>query len=395
MRRKNCDETKKKNAIPAVQLFGRICTFQFKRLPLLGSFVNGLFLAALLMSAAIEGIQTCFHAGHLISDGQKSILMEHPVTYPSVLVGFAVVGIIMQWCSVKAHQMREEELESASLLDLRSENISPEELNVSQLSHGREFTAYSASLTNREKKRNSISLRGKSLVDLSAKRKYFINSTRHESLESIPIELENKTSVSLRSLKLCRDIDIPNFSNSRNIKSISKNVEEQVEGCSSKRDEWLIIRYCASPAALVTCALIVYFVHNELVTEIADAFLAILVVVILFAGSYPPMKKASRVLLQTAPDGVDLDLLKEQLLALDEAVIEVEDLHVWGLTPRSNRVATCRLVLDKTRLTSERQLVSLLGQARFKFLQQNIKCSSIQPTFYETPSEGNKVDEVS
>lgn len=92
------------------------------------------------------------------------------------------------------------------------------------------------------------------------------------------------------------------------------------------------------------------------------------------------VKKAGKVLLQSAPDGVNLDRLEKDLLATSPLVMEVNNLHVWSLTPRSNRVATCELVLDKSQVQDDRRIIEqIISEAKFKFLDQNIKCTTVEP----------------
>lgn len=91
------------------------------------------------------------------------------------------------------------------------------------------------------------------------------------------------------------------------------------------------------------------------------------------------MKKAGRVLLQTVPDGVDLVKLEKELVATSPYIMRVNNLHVWSLTSRSNRIATCEIVLDKSQVSSEKQVEHIISEARYKFLDQNIKCTTIEP----------------
>lgn len=392
-----------------VRLFGRICTYQFKRLPIIGTFVNGLFLAALLVSAAIEGIQTCFHASHLAAEGEPSILLEHPLTYPLILIGFAAVGLLMQWSSNKAHRLREEELESESLLDMRgpAQYERPVcELTAHMLDAPEEAQSSRIGLAGSgpvSEKRRSICL-GKPLSfghpdgELSS-RKFSLKSARHGSFEAVPTNLSDAGKVSLKSLKM---IDSPNLYKPQalNIGSISADVEARQLKASAllakpKRDHWQIVRYCISPVALILCAAIVYSARRglslsassvELVIEIADSSLAILVVTLLFTASYPPMKKAGKVLLQSAPSEIDVEALRAKLKSANELIVDIRELHVWSLTSRSNRVATCHVVLSRNSIHSENQLSILLDEVKFKFLEDNIKCSTIQPIFVEPTS---------
>lgn len=387
-RSKNSDQ----NDLLAIRVFDKICTYKFKRLPVLGSFVNGLFLAALLMSAAIEGIQTCFHAKHS-ADGTNSILLNHPITYPGILVGFALIALGLQWCSNQAHEMREEELESESLLDIRVKPKSFEELNVEKFNNSKDGSNIKLDLaitvdTYDKRNKDCSGSKSEELPELS-----FLASQRiRRSYESVPTQVNDQSQISLKSLKQAPDLaEDPDFNNIKAISAISSNIKHnsspQVELIVSKapktRDNWYYVRFFGSPIALTTCALIVYFINDELVTEIADASLAISVVILLFAASYPPMKRAGWVLLQSVPDGVDLNQLEASLKAISPLIVEVKNLHVWSLTPRSNRVATCNLLINRSSIESEKHLSELLKEAKLRFLLQNIKCSTIQPTFID------------
>lgn len=393
-----------------VRLFDRICTYQFKRLPVLGTFVNGLFLAALLVSAAIEGIQTCFHASHLAAESETSILLEQPLTYPGVLIGFALVGLLMQWSSNKAHQMREEELESESLLDLRRLAGSGRQSGVRELSAQQlnpvgelELTPRFPEASSPAKKRHSICLGNPMSLcnrnDQNCPRKFVLSSTRQTRFESVPTNLDQAGKVSLRSLKSVPTFEAPN---SAGLNSISGDLEDKRaapvgDGSSlliAASDRWQLVRYWASPAALTICALLVYYARQglfapydrELVAEIADASLAIVVVILLFTASYPPMKKAGKVLLQSAPHEIDVDRVKANLKTASELIVEIRELHIWSLTTNNNRVATCHVVLNQCNIRDENQLSTILAGVKSKFLEDSIRCSTIQPVFLENPS---------
>lgn len=390
-----------------VRLFDRICTYQFKRLPVLGTFVNGLFLAALLVSAAIEGIQTCFHASHLAAENETSILLEQPLTYPGVLIGFALVGLLMQWSSNKAHQLREEDLESESLLDLRrlakpGFESDVRELSAQQLNLTRELelTPRIPETSPSAKKRHSICLSNPiSLCSRNFPRKFVLSSTQQSGFESVPTNLDQAGKVSLRSLKSMPNFEAPN---SAGLNSISGDIEDKRAARAGNHsglvrpasDRWQLVRYWASPAALTVCAILVYYARQglfapydrELVAEIADASLAIVVVTLLFTASYPPMKKAGKVLLQSAPHEIDVERVKANLKTASELIVDIRELHIWSLTTNNNRVATCHVVLNPYSIRDESQLSKILAEIRSRFLEDNIRCSTIQPVFLEDPS---------
>lgn len=374
------------------------------------------------MSAAIEGIQTCFHASHSAS-GKKSILLEHPFTYPGLLIGFGLIGVAMQWCSSQAHSMREEELESESLLDIRRKfqtSNSLQELDVQKYrgnsgTLNREAASFSGlkqTPTNSQidLEEYKMGSRDKTFYSYHTQEEpqelrmdYSSNQRNRRSYELMSKQKPNQDqsrSISLKSLKMAASSTgslpqaITNNSNTIVINTVSNDIADKqtsqvdliITKVSKPRDRWYLVRYFASPLALTTCALIVYFINDELTTEIADATLAILIVFLLFTASYPPMKRAGKVLLQSAPDGVDLTKLETSLKSLSPLIVEVKDLHVWSLTSRSNRVATCYLMFNRND-SDTKKISKVLNEARLKFLEQNIKCCTVQPAFVEEKLE--------
>lgn len=332
---------------------------------MLGSFVNGLFLAALLMSAAIEGIQTCFHASHSNSDNQSSILHIHPLTYPMLLTGFAVVGIIMQWCSMKVHEMRD--------------------IEIKQMSSDKVFTCPQAKGVLSELDPDQLVLAMDSNRALGKDNSYdFVGSRSTEqsqnasqiSLKSIA-KLEQRPTIAMTVDLISQDDTSP------------ENCDKSFE-TAAEFDSYCFIRYLIAPIALVSCALIVYFIQNETVTEIADAFLSIIIVIMQFVACYPPMKRSGRVLLQSAPYDVDLERLKQDLLSISEHLIAIKELNVWSLTSsEEGRVGTCQLVLQRTGVSSEKQISSLVALAGSKFAAQGITCVSIEPRLVKEVTEAD------
>lgn len=197
-----------------------MCTYKFKRLPVLGSFVNGLFLAGLLLSAAIEGIQTCLHVGHSQAAGERSILLQHPITYPAILVGFAFVGLVMQYALNRAHTLRDQELELAATQFDAEQPKEQLELDVTKLD----------------------ALKGNQLELNNDKRRVSDGDTSQISLKSIknlsdiePIKVDAKLDSVLPDGLDCKPV--------------------HGGPCST-------VHYCTSPVALTTCATIVYFIND-------------------------------------------------------------------------------------------------------------------------------------
>lgn len=63
----------------------------------------------------------------------------------------------------------------------------------------------------------------------------------------------------------------------------------------------------------------------------ADTIATLVVVVLMLDAAWGLLKKSGRVLLEGAPEHVDLDAVRRDLLAV-EHVVEVHDLHVWTIT---------------------------------------------------------------
>lgn len=92
-------------------------------------------------------------------------------------------------------------------------------------------------------------------------------------------------------------------------------------------------------------------------------------------------------MLQTAPEKVNLERLKSDLMSISPSIIRIDELRVWSLTSRTNRIATCHLVLDRSNSTTEHQISKLLSEAKSKFLKQDIKCLTIEPKLVDPKAE--------
>ncbi|NHZ70978.1 MAG: cation diffusion facilitator family transporter [Proteobacteria bacterium] len=75
-----------------------------------------------------------------------------------------------------------------------------------------------------------------------------------------------------------------------------------------------------------------------------DAVVGIAIGLFIIPRALNLARKAIRILIESAPDGVDVDELRDALLDLPE-VLEVHDLHVWTLTSEMN-TATAHIVID-------------------------------------------------
>jgi cobalt-zinc-cadmium efflux system protein len=78
-----------------------------------------------------------------------------------------------------------------------------------------------------------------------------------------------------------------------------------------------------------------------------DPLISVVIGLLILFGTLPVLRDSLKVLLQAAPARLDLDRLR-QLLVAEEAVLRVEDLHVWELDS-GQVVLTVRLICDPAR----------------------------------------------
>ncbi len=76
----------------------------------------------------------------------------------------------------------------------------------------------------------------------------------------------------------------------------------------------------------------------------ADAIATLIVVGLMLVAGWRLVSASGRVLLEAAPEGTDLDAIRERLLQLDH-VSDVHDLHVWSVTS-GQPALSAHLVID-------------------------------------------------
>lgn len=199
------------------------------------------------MSAAIEGIQTCIHVGHSQAESERSILLEHPITYPAILIGFALVDLIMQVCLIKTHQISERELAIGKNNERSKEIV---ELNVDNLVLPQPRSQI-GKLVDRVTSKSKFELVGEDGKGSSA-----------AGLETLSDMNDNSSQISLKSLKPSNDLPLmpASLKTPETVQAPSKVPEVQPEKLT--KEPWMYARHCTSPVALTTCALVVYFINN-------------------------------------------------------------------------------------------------------------------------------------
>lgn len=258
------------------------------------------------MSAAIEGIQTCFHQGHTMEPAGStgSILHRHPLTYPALLTSFALVGAIMQWLARLTHELRDIELEYESQQLYKSNNtttscnkqqqrFSKTNNNCQQLSA---IELQGTSCCNNvlgSQLNSSPKLTGHSSPHLSSissnSKAATVGSKQRvaDSIGSSHSSLVKETNAQVNCDSGSRDISLKSLrrlDSSENLSTIGKQQESPdpkvlfvshcardslesgpISGFESswpKRDFSSRVRNLSSPAALLVCATIIYVFHE-------------------------------------------------------------------------------------------------------------------------------------
>lgn len=92
----------------------------------------------------------------------------------------------------------------------------------------------------------------------------------------------------------------------------------------------------------IVSALVQKFVTHPL-AHLVDPITTIIMVIIITSAAVPLLKSTVQVLIQTIPDGISLDALRESVLNVD-SVIGVHDLHAWTFTDETI-IGHCHVVV--------------------------------------------------
>ncbi len=108
---------------------------------------------------------------------------------------------------------------------------------------------------------------------------------------------------------------------------------------------------------------------------IADPIASLIIALLILVGSFPLLRDTFGILLQRAPSGLDVDAIKDTLLA-HPAVQRVSDFHVWGLDdgqPILSAVLTVELMELKDATSTTDDLREEIGH-RFHIKHMTLEC---------------------
>lgn len=113
--------------------------------------------------------------------------------------------------------------------------------------------------------------------------------------------------------------------------------------------------------AVVIAGVAIYFTNYEII----DPLLSLLIVVVIIYGTWTLTKDSTRLILDAVPRHIDLNEVREYLLAI-EGVTEIHDVHIWGISTREVAL-TAHIVVPSMNFTDEdHQRVNQALWARYK-----------------------------
>ncbi|MEJ2129249.1 MAG: cation diffusion facilitator family transporter [Woeseiaceae bacterium] len=84
-----------------------------------------------------------------------------------------------------------------------------------------------------------------------------------------------------------------------------------------------------SVAAIVAAIIIIYTGWMQI-----DPILSIAVAILILKSAWTLVKRSAHVLLEGAPEWLDIDIMREHLVARIPEVTSIHHVHVWGMTPQ-------------------------------------------------------------
>jgi len=108
---------------------------------------------------------------------------------------------------------------------------------------------------------------------------------------------------------------------------------------------------------------------------IIDPICSLVISVIIFLTSIPVVKGATSILLEKVPANIDLNTLKQQLVAI-KGVLEIHELHVWQLDS-TRFLATCHVILKK-----EKSFPKISQDLQEVFHAAGVHSTTLQPEYH-------------
>ncbi|XP_076372951.1 proton-coupled zinc antiporter SLC30A1-like [Tachypleus tridentatus] len=133
---------------------------------------------------------------------------------------------------------------------------------------------------------------------------------------------------------------------------------------------------CSCVLVIIVGCFVLYFDDQEFI-RYTDPVVSLVTVVVLISTNYHFIKESGMILLQTAPDYIDVQELTKRLLAKFPIIRNVHDLHVWRLTG-AHAIATVHIILDYPS-----EYLNISHQVKNFFQDEGIAFVTVQPEFFQ------------
>lgn len=164
------------------------------------------------------------------------------------------------------------------------------------------------------------------------------------------------------------------LSSQRRLPARSGPQQRQRQGCRE------MLRDTIGCVMVIAASLTVFFTDQS-VAKYADPLMSIVSAVLLLWLSYPYMKEAGLILLQTIPDHIDIDEMRSDFGKAFPDIANIHDLHVWRLN-QSRVFCTAHV-----RFRDARDYLRVNQDVSAFFLQYGVTQVTVQPEFHNDAKE--------
>ncbi|XP_054169335.1 proton-coupled zinc antiporter SLC30A1-like [Oppia nitens] len=141
---------------------------------------------------------------------------------------------------------------------------------------------------------------------------------------------------------------------------------------------YLMFRDLMGSVLVILCA--VFVLHTDgWMAYLWDPIFGIIAALVFCLSLYPEIKNTMYILLETVPENIDVEQLKNDILKEFPNIVNVHDLHIWGLTS-SQIIGSCHIILPKQSSKEFKQFSQLMDKF---FKKQGIRLVTVQPEFHE------------
>lgn len=139
-----------------------------------------------------------------------------------------------------------------------------------------------------------------------------------------------------------------------------------------------LIQGILSPCFVMFCALFINIFQKTKFVEMIDPLIGITTAISLCITFYPQLKDTFLILMQTVPENVNIDELKNEILQRFNVIQNIHEFHIWRLTS-SNIVVTLHIILPSKNTLEYCGLFEEIKQ--FLRSKYGIHYITIQPEF--------------